>query len=245
MMALSYSKCAKEALKESGEKKKKCCQRMLDDIVDLAKEKEALIRLQKLSASCGHFKCGSCYSYFLRGLFIAFGNVTDPSKAYHLELSFKTQEERDCVFEILCENGNDMKKAVRKGRFLLYIKDSTLIEDFFAMIGANKLAFDLMNSKIVREVMENTNRQINCDMANIQKSISAAEHYSEIISELQENGTIMRLPTDLRETARLRIENNQASLADLGRLHNPPISKSGVKHRLDKILDFYKDINSK
>jgi len=244
-MRESYSKSAKSALLASTEKKKKCCARIFDDILALADEESFEERTRKIIISSEHFKCSSCFSYFLRGLFIAFGNVTDPSKSYHLELSFKTQTERDSVLEILSENGVEMKPAERKGRALLYIKDSAVIEDFLAIIGANKLAFDLMNSKIVREVRENTNRQINCDMANIQKSLSAAEKYIDIITDIKDRGLISQLPTDLRETAKLRLENTQASLADLGRQHNPPISKSGVKHRLDKIIGFYDDISTK
>ena len=138
-----------------------------------------------------------------------------------------------------------MKKAKRKNRYLLYIKDSTQIEDFFAVIGANRLAFDLMNSKIVREVRGDANRQMNCDMANIKKTLSAAGKHIEIIGELKESGAIIRLPHDLRETAELRYENTQASMSDLGLLHVPPISKSGVTHRLDKIVDFYEELKSK
>jgi len=138
-----------------------------------------------------------------------------------------------------------MKATKRKNRYLLYIKDSTQIEDFFAVIGANRLAFDLMNSKIVREVRGDANRQMNCDMANIKKTLSAAGKHIEIIGELKNSGAIIRLPADLRETADLRFENTQASMADLGLLHNPPISKSGVKHRLDKIVDFFEELKEK
>ena len=143
------------------------------------------------------------------------------------------------------ENGIDMKKGKRKNRFLLYVKDSTQIEDFFAVIGANKLAFDLMNSKIVREVRGDANRQMNCDMANIKKTLSAAGKHIEMIEDLKEKGLFIRLPQDLRITAELRYENTQASMADLGLLHNPPISKSGVKHRLDKIEELYNEIINK
>lgn len=244
-MTQSYSKAAKDALLESTEKKKKCCQRMLSDILALADNESDGDRLEKLSAAPNHFKCASCFAYFLRGLFVTFGNVTNPEKSYHLELSFKNEGERDCAFDILDDNGISMKKTKRKNRFLLYIKDSAQIEDFFAVIGANKLAFDLMNSKILREVRGDANRQMNCDMANIKKTLSAAGKHIEIIGEMKDSGQIIRLPKDLRETAELRYENTQASMSDLGLLHNPPISKSGVKHRLDKIVDFYEEIKLK
>lgn len=243
-MTESYSKSAKDALLESTEKRKKCCQRMLSDILALAENENCEERREIIFSATAHFKCASCFSQFLKGLFVVFGNVTNPEKAYHLELSFESEGERDTVSDILCDNGIDMKKTKRKSRYLLYIKDSTMIEDFFAVIGANKLAFDLMNSKIVREVRGDANRLMNCDMANIKKTLSAAGKYIEVIEELTKSGAIIRLPADLRETARLRYENTQASLTDLGLLHNPPISKSGVKHRLDKIVEFYNEITN-
>ena len=243
-MTGSYSKAAKDALLDSSEKKKKCCARMLSDILELTYS-DGEERVARLSEAPNHFKCASCFTYFLKGLFVAYGNVTNPEKSYHLELSFVSEEERDCVSDILEDNGMSMKKGKRKNRFLLYIKDSTQIEDFFAVIGANKLAFDLMNSKILREVRSDANRQMNCDMANIKKTLSAAGKHIEIIGDMMERDLIIRLPKDLRETAELRYENTQASMADLGLLHNPPISKSGVKHRLDKIVDFYEEIKAK
>lgn len=244
-MTLSYCKLAKTALMESCEKRKKCCQRMLSDILSLDGESDSEKVIAVVKTAPVHFKCASCFSYYLRGLFLLFGNVTDPEKSYHLELSFETEELRDTVAVILSENGVTMKNSKRKNRYLLYVKDSTEMEDFFAVIGANRLAFDLMNSKIVREVRGDANRQMNCDMANIKKTLSAAGKYIDVIEEMEERGHIIRLPADLRETAKLRIENTQASLADLGLLHNPPITKSGAKHRLDKILDFYNDLKTK
>lgn len=244
-MTGSYSKSAKDALLEVAEKRKKCCSRILSDMLSLCGIEDSNERMRILIASSEHFKCPSCFTQFLKGLFISFGNVTNPEKAYHLELSFKTEEERDRCTEILEENGISMKSTKRKNRFILYIKDSAQIEDFFAVIGANRLAFDLMNSKIVREVRGDANRQMNCDMANIKKTLKAAGKHIEMIEEMMEEGTIIRLPNDLRETARLRVENTQASMTDLGLLHNPPISKSGVKHRLDKIVDFYEELKTK
>lgn len=241
-MTESYSKSAKEALLESTEKRKKCCARMLSDMLLLLENSNDRDRAEKISQAPDHFKCSSCFSHFLKGLFINYGNVTNPEKAYHLELSFKSEAERDSTLAVLENNGMPMKATKRKNRYLLYIKDSTQIEDFFAVIGANKLAFDLMNSKIVREVRGDANRQMNCDMANIKKTLTAAGKHIEIIEEMIANGSFIRLPRDLRETAKLRHENTQASMADLGLLHNPPISKSGVKHRLDKIVEFYEEL---
>lgn len=244
-MSESYSKNAKSVLLESVEKHKKCCSRIYNDILSLASIKDIDARLDLLERSFRFLKCGSCFGVLLRALFIISGNVTDPAKSYHLELSFESEAERNFCRDKLSENGIDMKETKRKNRYLLYVKDSTQIEDFFAVMGANTLAFDLMNSKILREVRGDANRQMNCDMANIKKTLSAAGKHIEIIAEMKEKGTFIRLPADLRETAEIRFANDQASMAELGRYHNPPISKSGVKHRLDKLVDFYEDIKNK
>ena len=173
---------------------------------------------------------------------MSFVSVTNPDKQYHLELSFETPAERDAAEAILSAAGICMKSGQRGGRYLLYIKSSSDIEDFLAYTGATHAAFDLMNAKIVREVRGNANRQMNCDMANISKSLAAAQQYTNAISEILRQGYEIRLPEELRQTARLRCENPQASMTELGQLHNPPITKSGVKHRLDKILRFYEKL---
>lgn len=236
--ALSYSKQIKDTLKEVVPKKK-CCKRIQDDVFSLSAINNYEERARKISELTEHFKCASCISKSLSALFIVYGSVTNPEKQYHLEFSFKSEEERLAAKAILDKSSFEMKETKRKNRFILYIKDSNRIEDFFAIIGANKAAFDFINTKIIHEVRGNANRQMNCDMANISKSIAAAEQLVEMIAEMEEKGYLSRLPADLKETAKLRYENTQASMSELGALHNPQISKSGVKHRLDKIKDQY------
>ncbi|MCI8611522.1 MAG: DNA-binding protein WhiA [Clostridiales bacterium] len=220
--------------------KKKCCQRIRQDALDYAEICDKFARTEKIVSADKHFRCDACRANFIAGLFISFGSVTDPDKQYHLEFSFETPEEQNAVAKILSDGGVSMKHGQRGERYLLYLKSSGEIEDFLAFTGATSAAFDLMNAKIVREVRGNANRQMNCDMANISKSLAAAQQYTNVIEEIFRKGLENRLPQELLETARLRCENPQASMAELGKLHNSPISKSGVKHRLDKILQFYK-----
>lgn len=241
MKTKSYSLETKEALAKAQDKKN-CCRRMYSDGVGLGACDDSHERLRVFETAASHFRCENCFSAFLRGLFVACGNVTDPAKRYHLELTFKTEAERDAAHGLLAAHGMEMKKGFRKSRWLLYIKSSERIEDFFAAVGANKAAFELINSKIVREVREDANRQSNCDMANIKKSLSASKKYTDIIEKMISDGTVSRLPAELRETAMLRLENTQASMADLALLHKVPISKSGVKHRLDKIMEIAAEI---
>ncbi len=235
---LSYSKQIKYTLKENNPKKN-CCKRIQDDVFSLLGIQDCKIRAEKIAKLKEHFKCSSCMTKVLSALFIVYGNVTNPEKQYHLEFSFESDEERTAAKAILDEADFQMKQSIRKNRYILYIKDSNKIEDFFALIGANKAAFDFINTKIIHEVRGDANRQMNCDMANISKSIAAAEQIVELIEEMNENGCIFRLQKDLQETAKLRFDNTQASMAELGAMHDPQISKSGVKHRLDKIKEMY------
>lgn len=243
-MAESYSKNTKEAILHMFPKKK-CCQRIRQDALALANIYDACVRAEKLLAVPGHFRCDACFASFTAGLFVVFGSVTDPDKQYHLELSFETEKEQKVAAKILSGGGIRMRPGRRGERYLLYLKNSGEIEDFLARTGATHAAFDLMNAKIVREVRGNANRQMNCDMANITKSLAAARQYTDVIEEMFQKGQEIRLPKELRETAKLRCENPQSSMTELGQLHSPPISKSGVKHRLDKILQFYQGLADK
>ncbi len=180
--------------------------------------------------------CDGCRAVFVREMFIKYGSITDPAKQYHLDFSFKTEEERDAAYEILSSVGFEFRKTVRRERFVMYIKESSVIEDFLVDMGAQNAAFDVMNSKIVHEFRNSVNRQVNCDTANIEKQLASVKKYTDAIKLLEENGKLDTLPDELKETARVRMENEQLSLADLGALLTPPVTKSGVRHRLDKIL---------
>ena len=180
--------------------------------------------------------CDGCRAVLVREMFVKYGSITDPAKQYHLDFSFKTEEERDAAYEILSSVGFDFRKTVRRERFVMYIKESSVIEDFLVYMGAQNAAFDVMNSKIVHEFRNSVNRQVNCDTANIEKQLASVKKYTDAIKLLEENGKLDTLPDELKETARVRMENEQLSLADLGALLTPPVTKSGVRHRLDKIL---------
>lgn len=234
----SYSKKVKNVLINTPVKKN-CCKRIWEDVISLDtfdNLDELCERIKNLSV---HLKCNGCHSRMLAALFVRYGTVTDPAKQYHLEFSFETKKERDAVLELLKNEGFEMTEAERKGREILYVKDSSKIEDFFAMIGATTVAFDLMNTKIIHEMRGTANRLMNCDIANINKSIAAAEQLVSMISEMEKSGYLKSLPAELYATAKLRLENTQASMAELGAMHEPQISKSGVNHRLEKIKGYY------
>lgn len=183
-------------------------------------------------------RCDGCKSVFVRGIFNLYGSVTDPKKQYHLDLSFKHEPEAAVMAEILDGLGFYFHRIKRRERHILYLKESAAIEDFLVFIGAQTAAFEVMNSKIVREISNSANRQVNCDTANIEKSVASRKKYAEAVKKLNDSGRINTLSDELRETARLVAENEQYTLADLGRMLNPPVSKSGVRHRLLKILEY-------
>ena len=217
--------------------KKKCCQHAMKD-AETALSLPFDARTDAFRDAAGRSKCPLCLSHFVLALFLARGSVTDPSKRNHLELAFDTEGECAILAEILAEQGIEARHTVRKKQHICYIKDGEAIADFLAFIGANTAVFDFMNSRIEREFRNNVNRQVNCDTANIGKALRAAEEQTAVIRALVAAGLIEKLPSDLKQTAEVRMKYPQMSLKELGLMHEPPIGKSGVNHRLAKIMDF-------
>ena len=133
----------------------------------------------------------------------------------------------------------DFKLTIRNKKFVLYTKNNETISDFLGLIGANSFAYDVINSKIAKELRNDVNRATNCDSANINKSINASQRYCDTISKLLEEGYFDDLPETLREVAEKRIAFPSLNLSELGRQFNPSLSKSCVHHRLEKIVQFY------
>jgi len=238
----SFSKKIKNQI-ENDEIKKKCCRQLYSSVFELKsrKNEDIIDELKNISDTA---KCEGCVVSFLKALFLLYGSVTDPEKSYHLDFTMKSAELCDFIEGILSDLGFDFRRTMRREKYVLYIKDSAAIEEFFVSIGANGAAFEIMNIKIVHEFRNSVNRQVNCDTANIEKQLQAVKKYTDAIGKLIESGKIDALPTELKETAVLRYEHQQLSLTDLGKLFNPPVSKSGLKHRLDKILDIAQEILS-
>lgn len=179
--------------------------------------------------------CENCAKSFVRGLFLSVGTVVNPEKAYHLELAISDEKKCKQVCEYLCSVGIPVKITVRRGVRAIYLKESEAVEDFFTFIGAPQTALAIMNAKIMRDIRNNENRKANCDTANIYKSTGAAAAQIKAIKKLMQIGKLQTLPEPLRITASLRLEYPEVSLAELASLHEPPITKSGVTHRLAKL----------
>lgn len=188
-------------------------------------------------------KCPGCLSAFLRGVFFACGRVSDPNKQFCLEFSVGN---RLSVLSSVFENyGFDFKSTVRKNETIIYTKNSSVIEDFFAALELNDVIYTFMNIKIANEFMNNANRIRNFDTVNISKTVEAANPQYTVIKKLYENNLINSLPDELIQTAKLRFENPDMSHAQLAMHSVPPISKSGITHRMEKIMKIGKELISK
>lgn len=178
-----------------------------------------------------------CRNSFFRGVFLAGGSVTDPGKSYHLELVTSHYHVGREVPVLLREAGFEAKETVRKSNYIAYFKQSDHIEDFLTTIGAPVAAMEIMTSKLERDLRGSVNRRVNCDSANLDKTVAAAQNQIEAIARLRDSGRLAGLPDKLRETARLRIDNPELTLSQLAELFDPPVSKSALNHRLRKLVE--------
>ena len=190
-------------------------------------------------ASPFHKSCPSCSASFLKGVFLTVGHMTDPQKRYHLEFSLGDRAE-DFVPFLDAQFGFAFKVAKRKNESLLYFKDSAAIEDMLTLLGINDAAFLLMNCKIEKQFRNEANRRTNCEAGNITRTVNAAAKVLTVLRTLESGGFLSSLPEELADIARLRLLYPEASLTQLAALTTPPLTKSGVNHRLQKILDLAK-----
>ena len=179
-----------------------------------------------------------CKAAFLRGAFLAGGSVTDPSKRCHLELVTDHKNVAGETVSILLEMGFSPRVTTHSGHQVIYFKQSEAAEDFFTTIGASGAAMELMSAKVEKEMRNAINRQINCDSANADKTVSAAQSQLDRIRELEREVGLENLPADLAEVALLRIANPAMSLADLALLADPPVTKSCINHRMRKLMRY-------
>ena len=178
-----------------------------------------------------------CRTAFLRGAFLAGGSVTDPEKRYHLELDTGPAQASREVAALLTEMGFLPHSVRRGGSSVIYFKQSEHIEDLLTTIGAPAAAMDIMTAKVDKEIRNGANRAMNCDMANVNKTIDAALEQKNAIQRLQENGRLERLPEKLRQTALLRLQYPEMSLSQLAEKCDPPVTKSCMNHRMRKLLE--------
>lgn len=177
-----------------------------------------------------------CKAAFLRGAFLAGGSITDPSKRCHLELVTDHKNVAGETVSVLQEMSFNPRVTARAGHQVVYFKQSEAAEDFFTTIGASGAAMELMSAKVEKEMRNAINRQINCDSANADKTVSAAQAQLDRIRVIEREIGLENLPPDLSEVALLRIANPAASLSDLALLSDPPVTKSCINHRMRKLM---------
>lgn len=223
---ITFTGEVKEAL--CSVKEKKCCKKARANAESFLLE-NALIERE-------NFVCEECKNAFLRGVFLKCGSVNAPDKGGHLEMKVGSEMNADemCIF--LREMGLEAKISKRRGKYLVYFKDGDAIFHVLSVMGAQKCAFDLVNNQIEKNIRNNVNRVNNCEMANMQKSANATVRQLDAIRELMRDERFDTLPEKLLYTATLRRDNPDLSLTDLANIHEPPITKSCVNHRLEKLI---------
>lgn len=185
-----------------------------------------------------YFKCNNCRSAFLRALFCASGSVSDPKKSYTLEMRLQNEPRAELVRAVANECGlNPPSKTCRSGSVGLFYRNESGIEEFLTFCGANRALFEFFDVHIEKDIRNAENRATNCVAKNISKSVEAISLQISAIVALIEFGFFDDLSTELKTTASLRLENQEATLSELASMHEPPISKSGLNHRLTKITE--------
>lgn len=176
-----------------------------------------------------------CRCAFLRGAFLASGSISDPEKSYHFEIVCASSEKAIWLQDLLKTYQLDAKIVLRKKHEVVYIKESSQIEELLKLMGAKKALKQLENVRNVKGMRNSVNRKVNCETANLNKTVSAAVRQVEDIRYIESITGLQKLPIGLAEIARVRIEHPDASLKELGDLLNPKVGKSGVNHRLRKL----------
>ena len=180
---------------------------------------------------------------FIRGAFLAGGSVSDPEKSYHLEMTTTHASVSREAYAILLDMGFSPKEAKRSGSSMLYFKQSETIADFCTWIGAPVTALKIMNAKVDKDMRNAINRKVNCDSANADKIVLAAQEQLNAIKEIDRVFGLENLPNALHEAALLRIANPASSISDLAKLSIPPVSKSTLNYRLNKLMALQKKLH--
>lgn len=191
--------------------------------------------LQEVNALLIKNSC--CKRAFLRGAFLCIGSMSDPHKGYHLEFVCEYEAHALQIQQVISSFGIEAKIVRRKKYYVVYLKEGAGIVDLLNVMGAHLSLMTLENLRVEKEVRNSINRQVNCEAANITKTVNAASKQIEDIHLLQNHYGLSNLPDSLREMAEIRLEHPESSLQELGGYLNPPVGKSGVNHRLRKLSE--------
>ncbi|MBQ9510862.1 MAG: DNA-binding protein WhiA [Clostridia bacterium] len=183
--------------------------------------------------------CPHCFESFLRGAFISCGFVNPPDKSYDVEFKISSPDTAVDFALILSKHIKMPMISTRKGDQIVYFRDGGAVADMLTIMGAKKSAFDIMNSQALRSIRNAQNRQTNIEIANISKTAATAAAQIEAVEWIEKNGKAELLSPMLAVTAKMRVDNPTLSLSELGAMFDPPVSKSQMSKRLQKIVDIY------
>ena len=176
-----------------------------------------------------------CRRSFIRGAFLTAGSMSDPGKAYHFEIVCMTRSSAEQLKELICSFSMDAKIVPRKKSYVVYLKEGSQIVDILNIMEAHVALMELENIRILKDMRNTINRKVNCETANISKTVSAAVKQVEDITYLRDTIGLERLPDVLEDVALARLSHPDATLKELGEYLSPPVGKSGVNHRLRKL----------
>ena len=220
----------------------------IDTVIGVKGQKKAdlLAIMGDLSgpADTSLLKQACCRRAFIRGAFLSCGSISDPTKGYHLEFVCNNRTQAEQLQEIIGQFDIEAKIVCRKKYFVVYVKEGAGIVELLNIIEAHVALMNLENLRILKEMRNSINRRVNCEAANIQKTVQASTRQVENIIYLRDYYGFSRLPDNLREMAEVRLAYPEAALKELGEYLSPPVGKSGVNHRLRKLSELAEKLRS-
>ncbi len=215
-------------------------------VVDSETKEKLIAKFGVLSESVDTLliKNACCRRSFLRGAFLCCGSMSAPEKGYHLEFVCAHEKQAEQLKEIITQFDIEAKIVSRKKYFVVYLKEGAGIVDLLNVMEAHVALMELENLRIVKEMRNSINRRVNCEAANISKTVHASARQVEDIEYIKEHYGFSKLPDNLREMAEVRLEYPDAALKELGQYLNPPVGKSGVNHRLRKLSELADGLRS-
>jgi DNA-binding protein WhiA len=186
-----------------------------------------------------------CRRSFIRGAFLAAGSLSNPNKAYHFEIVVSQEKNGELLCEVMRSFDIDAKMIARKYHYVVYVKEGAQIVDLLNVMEAHVALMEFENVRILKEMRNTINRKVNCEAANINKTVKAASRQVEDILYIRDTVGLATLAEGLEEIALLRIEYPEASLKELGEMLSPPVGKSGVNHRLKKLCEIAEGLRTR
>lgn len=222
---------------------KEISKKALRDVGFITKENNLFHPNYKIPKNLIRKRC--CKRSYIRGAFLGGGSITNPEKAYHLEFVTGSEDHSNDLMNLINSFGLNSKIVLRKEYLVVYIKESEQISDLLNIIGAHQSLLKFEDIRVLKDVRNNINRLVNCETANLGKTINASMRQVESIKKIMNTIGFSSIPDNLREVAELRLEFRDSTLKELGSMLDPPVTKSGVNHRLRKLEKIAEEIGGK